>query len=329
MDGAIRLLSQRDIAMLMSPADYLAAVESGFRAANEGRASSPAPLHLAAGDGGFHAKGALIENERGAYAALKFNGNFPGNTDQPTIQGLILLSDARTGAPLSIMDSIEVTLRRTAAASALAARYLARRDSAAIAFCGCGAQAWAHLEAFADLFSLAEGAAWDGDHGKAASFAFRAREAFGVELRTARTPGQAASDADIIITATSASAPFLEVADVPTGAFIAAVGADAPHKNEIAPALMAHARVYADVLAQCVVMGDLRHAISAGAMAREDVQGDLAALVSGHCARRERAEEVTLFDSTGTAIEDAASAALIFERALQRRVGANIKLTAV
>ncbi|MGD9979625.1 MAG: ornithine cyclodeaminase family protein [Hyphomonadaceae bacterium] len=329
MDGAVRLLNQRDIAMLMSPSDYLAAVESGFRATNEGRASSPAPLYLAAENGGFHAKGALIENERSAYAVLKFNGNFPANIDQPTIQGLILLSDARTGAPLAIMDSIEVTLRRTAAASALAARHLARQDSASIAFCGCGAQAWAHLEAFADLFSLLEGAAWDGDHGKAAAFAFQAREAFGVEMRTARAPGNATSHADIIITATSASAPFLDVADVPVGAFIAAVGADAPHKNEIAPALMARACVYADVLAQCVVMGDLRHAIAAGAMAREDVRGDLAALVSGRCARRERADEITLFDSTGTAIEDAASAALIFERALERGLGADIKFAGV
>ncbi|MGD9967787.1 MAG: ornithine cyclodeaminase family protein [Hyphomonadaceae bacterium] len=325
MDDAVRLLSQRDIAMLMSPADYLAAVEMGFRAANEGRASSPAPLHLAAPGGGFHAKAALIENGRGAYAVLKLNGNFPANAGRPTVQGLIMVSDARTGAPLTIMDSIEVTLRRTAAASALAARYLARRESASVTFCGCGAQAWAHVEAFGDLFSLREGAAWDVDPGKAAAFAFRARQAFGIDMRAAETLKEATSDADIVITSTTSSTAFLAHGDVQPGAFIAAVGADAPHKNEIAPELMAHANVYVDVLAQCLVMGDLHHAIAAGAMTRENVRGDLAALVSGHCPRREHAGEITLFDSTGAAIEDAASAALIFERALDRGVGNEVK----
>jgi alanine dehydrogenase len=326
MDDAVRILGQRDIVTLMSPADYLAAVENGFRAANEGRASSPPPLHLAANDGGFHAKGALIENAHGVYAVLKFNGNFPGNVDRPTIQGVVLVSDARTGSPLAIMDSVEITLRRTAAASALAARHLARQDSSSIAFCGCGAQAWAHLEAFADIFDLVEGAAWDVDSGKAAAFAFRARETFGVELRAAHSLRQATLDADIIITSTTATVPFLDVEDVAAGAFIAAVGADAPHKNEIAPALMARALVYADVLAQCVVMGDLHHAIAAGALAREDVRGDLAALVSSHCAGRTRAGDIILFDSTGTAIEDAASAAMIFERALENGVGRDVQL---
>jgi alanine dehydrogenase len=326
MDDAVRILGQRDIATLMSPADYLAAVENGFRAANEGRASSPPPLHLAANAGGFHAKGALIENAHGVYAVLKFNGNFPGNVDRPTIQGVVLVSDARTGSPLAIMDSVEITLRRTAAASALAARHLARHDSSSIAFCGCGAQAWAHVEAFADIFDLVEGAAWDVDSGKAARFAFRAREMFGVELRAVRSLRQATLDADIVVTTTTASAPFLGVEDVAAGAFIAAVGADAPHKNEIEPTLMARAQVYVDVLAQCVVMGDLHHAIAAGVMAREDVRGDLAALVSGHCERRMRADHIILFDSTGTAIEDAASAALIFERALESGVGRDVQL---
>jgi alanine dehydrogenase len=326
MDDTVRILGQRDIATLMSPADYLAAVENGFRAANEGRASSPPPLHLAANDGGFHAKGALIENAHGVYAVLKFNGNFPGNVDRPTIQGVVLVSDARTGSPLAIMDSVEITLRRTAAASALAARHLARQDSSSIAFCGCGAQAWAHLEAFADIFDLVEGAAWDVDAGKAARFAFRAREMFGVELRAVRSLRQATLDADIVVTTTTASAPFLGVEDVAAGAFIAAVGADAPHKNEIEPALMARSQVYADVLAQCIVMGDLHHAIAAGALTREDVRGDLATLVSGHCAHRLSADEVILFDSTGTAIEDAASAVLILERALENGGGRQVQL---
>src|SRR5690349_16808733 len=122
------ILSRSDIAALMRPADYLAAVETGFRALAEGRAQAPSPLAIPGQGGAFHAKGASLRLER-PYAALKLNGNFPDNPSArglPTIQGAILLCDGETGAVLAILDSIEITLRRTAAATALAARHLAR-----------------------------------------------------------------------------------------------------------------------------------------------------------------------------------------------------------
>src|SRR5688572_19409190 len=120
------LLSRSDIAALMRPADYIAAVEKGFRAAKQGRAMSPPPLHLECAEGGFHAKAASLTTAR-SYAAFKLNGNFPANPAKgtPTIQGALLLSDAADGTLLAVMDSSEVTVQRTAAATALAARYLA------------------------------------------------------------------------------------------------------------------------------------------------------------------------------------------------------------
>ena len=140
------LLSGADLARTMRPSDYLAAVAHGFRAGREGRASSPPPMHLHGAGGAFHAKGATLRGVRN-YAALKLNGNFPGNPARrlPTIQGAILLCDADTGSVLAILDSIEITLRRTAAASALAARCLANPGAATLAVCGCGAQAWAQI----------------------------------------------------------------------------------------------------------------------------------------------------------------------------------------
>src|SRR5262245_46471374 len=119
------LLSGADLAALMRPADYLAAVERAFRALGEGAAVSPPPMCVEAHTGAFHAKAASLTGAR-SYVALKLNGNFPGNprAGLPTIQGAILLCDADAGEVLAIMDSIEVTLRRTAAATALAARHL-------------------------------------------------------------------------------------------------------------------------------------------------------------------------------------------------------------
>src|SRR5688500_5309776 len=142
--GAL-VLSRREIAALMRPAEYRRAVEAGFAAAAEGAASSPPPMHLAGAESGaFHVKAARLTAGGRDYAAFKVNGNFPDNPVRrglPTIQGAIVLCDAANGAVLALMDSIEVTLQRTAAATAVAAERLARKESASITICGCGAQA--------------------------------------------------------------------------------------------------------------------------------------------------------------------------------------------
>jgi ornithine cyclodeaminase/alanine dehydrogenase-like protein (mu-crystallin family) len=329
MDTPILILSRKDVAGLMRPADYLAAVEAGFRAAAEGRAASPAPMQVLVEHGGFHAKAALFNNESRAFVALKLNANFPGNSERlglPTIQGVIVLSDAETGVPLAMMDSIEVTVRRTAAASALAARFLARDDAKSIGICGCGAQGRAHLEALVDVLPLAHGAVWDLDHRKAQALAQYGQDTLGLDLRPAAAHREATLEADVIVTCTTARSPFLAATDVRPGAFIAAVGADAPYKSEIDPRLMSAASVFADVLEQCVVMGDLKHALAAGVMTAEDVRGDLAGLTAGRRPGRTRAEEVIVFDSTGTGLQDAASAALLYERARDRGVGVAVDM---
>lgn len=307
------ILTRRDVAALMASADWLEAVETGFRAAAEGKAQAPPPMTLPGWGGAFHAKGAWLDEGR-RWVALKLNGNFPANPQMrglPTIQGAILLCDGETGALLAIVDSIEVTLRRTAAASALAARFLARPDAATILICGCGAQGAAQLEALRAVLPLARGFAWDLDPARAAAFA----AAHG--LVSVDDPGTAARVSDVIVTCTTATAPFLTADMVAPGTFIAAVGTDSPDKSEIAPALMAGALVVADVLAQCAEIGDLHHAIAADAMNRGGVHAELGELVTGARPGRSSKDEITLFDSTGTALQDVASAAFVYRRALE------------
>src|SRR4051812_2885619 len=151
----VLVLTRAEIARLMTPRDYLVAVEQAFAALGHGHAGSPAPLHLPRAGGGFHVKAAAWGHD-GAFAAFKINGNFPGNPayGKPTIQGVIVLCDAEDGAPLAVMDSIEVTRRRTAAATALAARHLARPGSERVLICGCGDQALAQLAALTDVLPL-------------------------------------------------------------------------------------------------------------------------------------------------------------------------------
>lgn len=320
------LLTRAEIAGLMKPSDYLGAVEMAFRLSKQGQTDAPLPMAIhGLGGGAFHAKGAAMLGER-KLAALKLNGNFPGNPARglPTIQGVILLCDAETGAVLAIMDSIEITLRRTAAASALAAKHLARRGAETLAIVGCGAQARAQAEALADVMALERGVAFDIDAEKARAFATEMQGVLPFDAATSLRDATRA--ADVIVTCTTARTPILDAGDVSPGAFIAAVGADNPEKSEIAPALMARAAVVTDVLAQCLVMGDLRHAVEAGAMTADGVRAELGDLVVGAKRGRLRDDEIVIFDSTGTAIQDVASAAVVYARACERGVGTMVEL---
>lgn len=327
LDAGTLILARREISSLMSPADWLAAVETGFRAAAGGKAASPPPMHVEGEGGGFHAKGASMRLDR-LYVAVKLNGNFPGNQQAhglPTIQGAVLLCDGKNGALLAILDSIEVTLRRTAAATALAARHLARPESASLLLCGCGDQADAQLDALRDVLPIRRVFGWDRDRARAEAFV---RRADGLEAAVATDLASAAGESDIIVTCTTARRPFLEKAMVRPGTFVAAVGADSSDKSEIAPELMARARVVADMLDQCAVMGDLHRAFAAGAMRREDVHAELAELVAGAKPGRTDDAQVWLFDSTGTAVQDVAASAAIYQRALAQGVGLRVSLGA-
>ena len=329
MSGAVLILTRREIAALMTPADYRGAVEAAFRAAKEGRAAAPPPLHIAGEGGQFHGKAASIEDGGKFHVALKLNGNFPGNPAKglPTIQGGVLFCDGRDGRLLAVMDSIEITLGRTAGASALAATHLARAEAQTLFIAGCGDQALAHAAAMADVRRFTRGLAFDLDGEKAARFAAAMQKALGFDFRPAAALADAAR-ADVIVTLTTATAPFLGPSHVSPGAFVAAVGADNPEKSEIAPDLMASATVVVDVLEQCLVMGDLRAAIAAGAMTAADVHADLGDIVTGKKPGRRDAGEIIVFDSTGTGLEDVAAAALAYERALNARAGSMIALGA-
>jgi ornithine cyclodeaminase/alanine dehydrogenase-like protein (mu-crystallin family) len=281
---------------LVSMDDCIAAVETAFL--HHGWGTHGAGLLSAHAErGAFHIKTSL--NAR--YFAAKLNANFPNNAPLPTIQGVLVLFDAANGTPLAVMDSIELTKQRTAAASAVAAKYLARPNSRTMMIYGCGGQAAAQLAAMRRVLPIERVHVTDVDAARAAAFA----EQHDAEV------GEA--PADVIVTCTTSKRPFLREAN--RGAFIAAVGADNPEKSEIDPQLMRNAVVVADVLEQCAAIGDLRVAIAAGAMSRDDVRAELGAIVAGTAQGRRSDDEIIIFDSTGAGFQDAAAAAIAYERA--------------
>lgn len=316
------IITRNDIVRVMKSADYLGAAEQAFRALAVGKAFSPQPLHLPAARGGFHAKGASISLDRD-YVAVKLNGNFPGNPSElglPTIQGAITLCDGGNGRLLAIFDSIEVTLRRTAAASALAAKLLANPASRTLLICGCGEQGHAHAEALRAVLPIQRCLLWDRDYARADRLA-SVLDRTGLEASAIQDLMSGSAVADVIACCTTSREPFLDAGMVAAGAFIAAVGADNPDKNEVTPNLMASATVVVDLIEQCAAMGDFHHAIAAGTMTGEDIHAELSEVLVGARSGRSSPEEVVIFDSTGTGAQDVAAAAAIFERCVSNGIG--------
>jgi ornithine cyclodeaminase/alanine dehydrogenase-like protein (mu-crystallin family) len=328
MDDFI-ILSQQDLRNAMRFDDYVEAVSDGFRLLAEGRCSSPVPTQIDVAHGAFHVKPGSLPRGSG-YVAVKVNGNFPDNRSRnglPTIQGAVLLADASNGRPLALVDSLEVTLQRTAAATAVAVRHLARLDARTATICGCGAQAPLQLAALRHELGLRHVFAWDIDPAAARVFAECMQTECGIAVEPVPTLPEATRASDVIVTCTPARVPFLGRDDVRAGCFVAAVGADNPAKSEIKPDLMARATVIVDLMEQAVVMGDLHHAIAAGATRVEDVAAELGQVVAGIRPGRQTADQIIVFDSSGTGIQDVAAAAVAYEVALERGLGVRYRLT--
>lgn len=322
------MVSRDEVARLVTIEECIRVVEDAFRREAEGTTLPAAVLKVAADDGAFHVKAAGLTGPPGWFAA-KVNANFPANParhGRPTIQGLVVLCETATGYPRAVMDSTEITALRTAAASAVAARHLSRADAEVLAVIGCGRQGSMHVAALAQARpSLRRVLAVDTDRARLDALASEAgRKGLAVEI--VLEPRVAARRADVVVTCTPSRQPLLGPGDLAPGSFLAAVGADSPGKQEVDPALMASARVVVDVLAQCAVMGDLHHALAAGAMKEADVHGELAGVVAGRTAGRRAREDVFIFDSTGTALEDVATAALVYEKAMAAGAGSRLDL---
>ncbi len=291
------LLTRRDVAALLTIDDCIDAVERAFRLLGEGAVPPPAIAGVHAAEGAFHIKAALM----GDRFAAKINANFFNSI--PRIKGLIILADASDGSPLAVLDSIEITILRTGAATAVAARQLARADARTALICGCGIQGRIQAQAIRRVRNIETLYAYDADPALAQVFA---REVGAVAVSEPVS-------ADVVITCTPSRDAFLR--NVRPGTFVAAVGADSEIKQEVAPELMASSKVVTDVTDQCATIGDLHHALDAGAMTRDNVYAELAEIVSGRKQGRIAEDEVIVFDSTGMALQDVAAASIVYERA--------------
>jgi len=328
-EGTI-VLTSSEVRSLLTLDTCMTAVEQVFKLYGEGNTQAPGILGVHCTNGGFHIKAGTLGLKR-SYFAAKINANFPGNPKQhklPTIQGVVLLADAENGYPLALLDSISLTILRTGAATGVAAKYLAQTDSRTLTVCGCGNQGNISVRALTKVLPIEHIWAYDVDQSQATNFALSLGKELDIKIEVAHDLATAVVNSDVVVTCTTSTTAFIMAEDVSPGTFIAAVGADSSHKQELDPLLFSNTKVVVDLLDQCESIGDLHHAIDAGVIARDQVYAELGHVIAGLKPGRTSEDEIIIFDSTGMALQDVIASVAVYEQALIQKVGLRINLAA-
>jgi alanine dehydrogenase len=292
---AVPVFAGRDVEAAVSPERAVEVVHDAFVAYACGEWSMPSKVYVHAYPAGdFRAMPALGSG----YALLKWVTSFPGNPEQglPTVTGLVLLSDASNGMPVAVLDAGAVTALRTGAAAVLAAETLGRADAETASVIGAGVNGRAVARTF-----VARGrrtAIWDVDLDRAESAALE----LGADVAEGRA---AALAAEVVATVTPGHELVFGPGSLRAGQHVSLMGADGPGKAEIAVEELARVRVFADDWEQASHNGDIVHAVEAGVLSRDDVT-QLGNVLIGDAPGRQTADETTVFDSTGLAIQDLA-----------------------
>ncbi len=303
---ALPFYTESQIRKILTPRISYRLTHDAFRLMGLGRTQMPPKIYLNAGKGSdFRAMPALVGEATKGAAGIKWISVFPENRSKglPTVNGTILLSSARDGRLLAILEANTITAMRTGAAAAVAAKYLARPDSKRLAMVGSGLQAEYQLRALAGIFSFAQISVWGFIPDEAQKFCQRFQKEFR-GMRPAATIRECVKDADIIVTCTPARQPLVQKEWLRPGCHINAIGADAKGKQELDPAILKTSKVVVDEWEQASHSGEINVPVSRGIFTKKNLYSDLASIVTHKKRGRASAAEITVFDSTGLAILD-------------------------
>ena len=323
------LLDERAVASLLRMEDLIPLMRRALGELSSGRGLQPVRATLQIerhGSSIYVMPGHLAESDA---LAIKVVSHSPGNAGRglPTHLATLLLLDPASGALLALMDARLITEMRTAAVSAAAADALARRGARTLALLGSGVQAGSHLDALRRVRNLEHVWVWSPNREQRESFARRETERHGLEVEVAPDAERAVRDADLIVTVTTSTAPVLSGAWLKPGACVIAVGASRPETRELDGEAVRRARVFVDSRAAAALeAGDILMAEREGAIPPGHVQGEIGEVFNGQVAGRTSESEITLFKSLGQAVEDAAAARHVYERARAAEVGIEIEV---
>ncbi|VXC80110.1 putative enzyme [Burkholderia sp. 8Y] len=321
-DRSTLLLSQAQLRKLVPlDLDAIAQVEAAFRSLATEAVAMPPILRL---DIPEHAGEVDIKTAylpRFPSFAIKVSPGFFNNPSLglPSLNGLMLVLSAHTGLTEAVLlDNGYLTAVRTAAAGAVAAGWLARREARRVAIIGAGEQARLQLDALRLVRDIEHVTIWARERDSALRYA---RECTGLPCYVADTVSDALRQADIAITTTPSREPLIHARDLHPGLHITAMGSDAEHKNEIAPEVFAEALYVCDRLQQTRLLGELHHAIASGAVQADASFSELGQVIAQQAPGRTSDEQITLCDLTGTGAQDTAIATLALQRARAAQAG--------
>jgi len=302
------LLTRSQVESLLDMKQVIAAVEDAFAALAEGRTAMPPKAYVVLEEGDFRAMPSTLPGAAG----LKWVNVHPGNKDRglPTVMAVMIYNDPQTGYPLAVMDATAITASRTGAASAIASKYLARPDSRSLGIIGAGSQAYTQIEAHMALLKMEEVRVFDLSPAAVDALIEKLPQ---YPLQSCSLAETAASD--IVCTLTTTRTPFLRKEWIKPGAHINAVGADAAGKQELETPVLKAAVVVVDDIVQAEKAGEINVPVSRGEYSPNEVYATLGEIITGRKKGRADDKAITVFDSTGIAIEDLAVARLVYEKA--------------
>ena len=325
--ATIKILTEPELRSLVTlDAATIECIEDCFRALATEAVVMPPILHLeiAEANGEIDTKTAYVPGLDSL--AMKMSCGFFDNPKQglPSLGGLMVVLSARTGVVEALLlDNGYLTDIRTAAAGAVAAKWLARKDSRRAGVLGTGGQARLQLEALCQVRPIEAASIWGRDHEKAEALADEMTNALGIAITATEDLERLVSTSDVVVSTTPSRVPLIEAKWLHPGLHITAMGSDAAYKNEVEPSAIAAADLYVpDRLSQVEILGELHHAVEAGVVAAGSSFPELGHVVAGRHRGRGSEDAMTICDLTGTGVQDTAIATLARSRADSMGVGA-------
>ena len=317
------LLSRSDVRQLLTMRDVISAVKEGYLAFQEGGVQQPDIVSVTADEYNGETDIKTCLNRMNRRISVKTVSGFYNNgkiNDLPTMIGTVQLFDATDGSLLCVMDGSLITGIRTGAAGAVSCEYLAREDAATVCVIGCGGQARMQVYGLCHVRNIKSVRVYSPHTAGLTDFKTDVERETGAVVTVCDSAESALRGADVVITATPSKEFLVPFGTVSEGTHIVAVGADMPGKNELDPRLFRGAKIVCDSIAQCVSRGETRNALQAGVITEGDIYAEIGEIVAGSKAGR-TGDEITIFDTTGMAVQDNVVAATVYELASARGLG--------
>ena len=324
------ILGRSEMVGLLTPAEYNDCVEQAYRMHGEGRYYMDPKGHIVLDrfPGEWEAMPSYIEEPHAA--ACKWVSIREWNRQRfnlPTVFSILIYTEPETGFPLAIVDGSYHTVMRTGAAAAVSAKWLARKDSRRLAIVGAGHMAEGALATCNEVFRWDEVRVWSRSQATLDGFVQEQQPKYSsFEISPSTDLEEVIRGADVVVTVTPARAPIVKAEWISPGTHIAAVGADKKGDQELEGTLLTRARIFVDDIRQCRTDGEINVPLSEGLISEDRIAGEIGGVITGKKPGRTSDDEITIFDSTGIALQDSATVPLEYKRAMEKGVGIEKKM---